>query len=309
MASDYASFWQSLLAATSGLSIPLAGTNSLLRAVYRDVKSQTGDIGQTINVPVPADMFSGVVDAPYSDPTFDEYAVGTVPIVFNKKPHKGTIIRSFEQYNSPVDIKTVLLQPSLIAVVKKANAYVAALITSGNFGVNTAVATTGSKVTTTQFLAGQQALLEKGVDVTDPTQMTFVQAPAVWSRQLDDAAWTDESSVGINQAEDARRDGALRVAFGTAMAVDQLMPVTGTTPNRTYTSILMSRYAIAAAFRPLPPGGPSSFTTYVMVEGIPVRVMLSHEHTKDAWLLSTDIGMGCAVVRPEMGVRYTTAES
>jgi hypothetical protein len=71
----------------------------------------------------------------------------------------------------------------------------------------------------------------------------------------------------------------------------------------TYTGIAMHRYAIALAVRPLEIVNDGNIRSrLVMIQGLPMRLMLSYQHLKAGWLLTLDYGMVCAVIRPDFGV-------
>lgn len=303
-------FWQTLLGATSMLSEVTSGTMELLSSCFTDVRPEQTALGQTINIPVPANLAGTHNNLISGDPVFDDYSVTTVPIVFNKHPQKGQVIRTWEQFNSPVAIKEVLLDPMIKCVAQAANGYVASLCTSGNFSVNPVIATTGGAVTPDQFVfGGFNTLLAQGVDVRNKDNMAFVQANSVYTKQLRNAEWAQESLVGKDVAEQAKVDGGIRVAYGAKQLVDQQMPVSGTAPNQTFTSIYKSRAAIAVAFRPIPAGDPNVVkTTYVYVNGIPIRIEFGYQQLKGGWCLNVDAGMGCAVTRPEQAVLFSTAQ-
>ena len=303
-------FWQTLLAATSQLSEVTSGTMELLSSCYTDVRPEQTALGQTINIPVPANLAGTHNNLISGDPVFDDYNVTTVPIVFNKHPQKGQIIRTWEQFNSPVAIKDSLLDPLIKCVAQAANGYVASLCNSANFAVNPVIATTGGAVTPDQFVfGGFNTLLAQGVNVRDPENMAFVQANSVYTKQLRNADWTQESQVGINVAEQGKVDGGIRKAYGAKMLVDQQLPVSGTAPTQTFTSIYKSKVAIAVAFRPIPAGDPAVVkTTYVYINNIPIRIEFGYQQLKGGWCLNVDAGMGCAVVRPEQAVLFSTAQ-
>jgi len=71
----------------------------------------------------------------------------------------------------------------------------------------------------------------------------------------------------------------------------------------TYTGIAMHRYAIALAVRPLEIVNNEGIQSrLIMIQGLPMRLMLSYQHLKAGWLLTLDYGMVCAVIRPDFGV-------
>jgi hypothetical protein len=309
MASTPQAFWQTLLAATSGASEVLVGTTASLDAIYKDIEPVETGLGQTLNVPVPSSV-NGQVTQANGDPVFSDYTVNTVPISLTLHPQYGTKIRSFDQYNSPVMIRNVLIDPGVKAVAEQANANVTALFTSGHLNVNSVVSTTGSAISPQQFVQGGfQVLLQNKVNVWDSQSMSFLQAPAVYSTQLQTANWTQESIAGINVAQQARVEGGIKIAYGARQLTDQATPQSGSSGSFVYTSVYMSKFAIAGVFRPLPAGDEKvSYTTYVFWKGIPIRITLGFSVQLDAWLLNIDMGMGIAVVRPEQAVLFSTAQ-
>lgn len=71
----------------------------------------------------------------------------------------------------------------------------------------------------------------------------------------------------------------------------------------TYTGLALHRYAIALAVRPLEIVNNAGINSrLIMIQGLPMRLMLSYQHLKAGWLMTLDYGMVCAVIRPDFGV-------
>lgn len=71
----------------------------------------------------------------------------------------------------------------------------------------------------------------------------------------------------------------------------------------TYTSVAMHRNAIALAVRPLEIVNDGHVRSrLVVLNGIPMRLMLSYQHLKGGWLMTLDYGMAAKVIRPDHGV-------
>jgi hypothetical protein len=244
------------------------------------------------------------------DPVFNDYNVETVSLPFNIKLQWGTPIRNFDQFNSPVAIKDVLIDPAVKAIASQANAQITALLTSGNFNVNSVVSTTGSSITPQQFVnGGFTPLMNQLVNVWNTSAMNFVQSPAVYGNQIQSSSWAQENVVGINVAQQAHVEGGIKVAYGAKQLADQQLPVSGSAGSQVYTSFYGSKYCIAAGFRPLPKGDPRVVdTTYVYWKGLPIKIEFGYNNMKGGWLLNVEAGMAKAVVRPEQGVLFSTAE-
>ena len=71
----------------------------------------------------------------------------------------------------------------------------------------------------------------------------------------------------------------------------------------TYTSVAMHKYAIALAVRPLEIVNDGHVRSrLIMLQGLPMRLMLSYQHLKSGWLMSLDYGMVTRVIRPDFGI-------
>lgn len=88
----------------------------------------------------------------------------------------------------------------------------------------------------------------------------------------------------------------LTAAYGNTTAA-------GTTCTKAvYTSLMMHRYSIALAVRPLQLVNDGHVQSrLVVLKGIPFRVMLSYEHSKSGYLLTMDAGCAVKVLRPDFG--------
>jgi len=71
-----------------------------------------------------------------------------------------------------------------------------------------------------------------------------------------------------------------------------------------YTNLAMHEYAIALALRPIetPPEAKDVLdVTYVDLQGIPLRVMVSYQHIYQALFVTVDFGYALGVMRPDFG--------
>jgi P22 coat protein - gene protein 5 len=309
MANAISAFFQTLVTAATEASQALVGTTSLMDAIYVDYSPAAATVGQTLSIPIPAQVTTQVADAGSGDPTFTDVAFAQKTIVFNKHPQYGYVVRDFEQFNSPTSIRNLLIDPALKGIAENVNGTIAGLVNSTALNVNAPIATTGSTVTPDQFVQGQVVLIGQKVPTLDTPNMTFLQAPTPWGKLLRNADWTQESLVGAEQAIAAKKMGFLREAYGTQLGYDQQMPVSGSVGSRTFLSVLMHRFAIAAAYRPLPkPDDNVAEYTYIMWKGLPIRITLGYSISRGGWLANIDAGYGVSAVRPEMAQLFTTAE-
>lgn len=73
---------------------------------------------------------------------------------------------------------------------------------------------------------------------------------------------------------------------------------------KSYTNLAMHQYAIALALRPIetPPEARDVLDlTYIDLQGIPLRVMVSYQHIYQALFVTVDFGYALGVMRPDFG--------
>lgn len=311
MANTVTGFNQTLVTAATEASATLMGSNALLDRVYKDYQPQVTDIGKTLNVIIPASVTSQVADGGVADVSYSDVVETTVPIVFDQHPLYTFVIRDFEQYNTPRSIRTAFLDAAFKGVAEYIDGKVAALFTSTNFTSTTAIATTGSLITTTQFLSGYATLANNKVAVADPANMSLISVPTVYAKILGDTGWTQALIAGEKIASEVHGSGRLAVSYGCTLDYDQQLTAlnTGTAPNQTFTGAYFHRYAVAVATRPLPtPDTAVVDATMIDYKGIPIRVMIGYNQAKLGFVVTVDAGFGLKVVRPEMGQLFATAQ-
>lgn len=309
MDNSVTAFYQTLVAAADEASQLLAPTWNAADSVYRDFKPEAAAIGQTLNVAIPQDPTSGVSDAGVGDIPLTDIAFSMVPIVFNRHPSFGYKVASFEQFNSPQDIRNIFLDAALKGVKNHINSAITALFTTTNFTTNSAIATTGGLVTVTQFLGGQAKLLDQNVPVNDAVNMSLILPSVPYTKVIGDADWTQAQIAGNNRAEAIRENGVMPTTYGASLKVDQQMPVSGASPSRTWTAAYLHKWAIALATRPLPqPDGDVVEFTYMDFFGIPVLIQIGWNQLKSGYVVTIEAGYGLKVVRENMGQLFTVAE-
>jgi hypothetical protein len=310
MANTISSFYQTLVAATTEASQLLAPTWKASMSIYVDYKPEPATIGQTINVPIPQDPTNAVADAGTGDMNLTDIGFNTKSITFDQHPEFGYLVRDFEQFNSPVSIRNVFLDAALKGVKSYINSRITRLLTTSNFTTNSAISCTSHIITTTQFLTGMAVLADQKVPVADaPDKMSLLVPSTVYTAILGDSNWTQAQIAGMKTAEFVRDTGTMPTAYGMTVKLDQQMPVSGSSPSRTFTAAYLHEWAIAMVTRPLPaPDAKVVDYTYVDFAGVPVRIQLGYNQLKGGWVVTVDAGFGLAVIRENMGQLFTVAE-
>ena len=252
-----------------------------------------------------------MTDGGAGDIAVTDIGFNTAGIAFNKHPYFAYVVRDFEQFNSPLQVRTVFLDAVLKGVKSNINATVTGLFTTGNFPTNAAIATTGHLVTTAQFLGAMAVLADQKVPVADdPENMSLLLPSLPYTALLGDSQWTQAQIAGMKTAEFVRETGVMPTAYGMTAKLDQQMPATGASPTRTFTAAYLHRWAVAGVTRPLPPPDAKVVDyTYIDFMGVPVRITVGYnQYPKQGYIVTVDAGYGLKVVRDNMCQLFTIAE-
>jgi len=292
-----------LVSAASDAQKVFLGSTGLLNAVYTAVDPIEGYPYKTLNIPIPARAVATNVAA--GDFNFNDLSDTNQPVTLDTNIETGFVIRSFEQWTSPDLLRTVFLDAAVKSCIRKVDDTIAAVITTGNF-TNATVANTGGTTnvfSVANFLTARTALANAGVPVDDLANMSFVQPETAYQAMLGDTAWTAATSVGSALAGNIRESGSIPIAFSTHLSADLSLGTltTGSASAHIYTGALLHRYAIVVASAKMPAPRPSEVVDFVdmIIAGLPFRIMVSYSHTKAAWLVSVNCGLGVAPMRPE----------
>jgi hypothetical protein len=321
----------------------LAPTWKAIESIYWDYRPEEAALGQTLNVPIPADPTSGVTDMGAGDITLSDIGFSTTPIVFNRHPAYAYVVRDFEQYNSPELIRRVFMDAAMKGIKNQINQTICNLFTTtaqpnglgtGTNGIpgNSSISSTAHVVTVPQFLQGMSVLAKQNVPVAnDPMNMSLLLYPDAYMSIMDGttggpgAAWNQAFIAGARIPEQVHRTGDMPTTYGMSVKLEQQMPTT--VPgggSGTSTGCYFHRWAIAGVTRPLPkPDDKVVDYTYVnfaanpiyggafgdgMAPSFPIRVMIGYnQYPKQGYIISIDAGYGLAVVRPNMAQLFSIA--
>jgi hypothetical protein len=199
-------FFTRLTAASGEFNRAKVGELGYLDVVYKDVKPEVGRKGQTIRVPFPD---SGA----WTDQSDNDWAPSSVnpnyvDLVLTQRPGDSKLITDFEQLQTDSDIVDIWLEPMFFRGQEFANAQIASLITTANFGVypplvssNMASIDIGTAANAWDFLTTNKIPLRAG-------NGNILYHPAVHRNTLTDTNWYQENLVGALIATPTRREAA-----------------------------------------------------------------------------------------------------
>lgn len=339
MANSITSFYQTVVAAAVEASQLLAPTWKAIESIYWDYKPEEATLGQTLNVPIPQDPTSNVIDGGAGDIVLSDIGFNTIPIVYDRHPYYAYVVRDFEQFNSPTAIRQTFMDAAMKGIKNQINQAICNLFTTTNFGTGTtpiagvaAINTVSHVITVPQFLQGMSVLAKQNVPVAnDPQNMHLLLYPDVYMGLMDGttggagAAWNQAFIAGGVTAEYVHKRGDMPTSYGMTLRMDQQMPVT--VPgggSGTSTGAYLHRWAIAGVTRPLPkPDDKVVDYTYVNfaanadygdtfgngpTPAFPIRVMIGYnQYPKQGYIVSIDAGYGLKVVRPNLCQLFSVA--
>lgn len=307
MSSPGTAFYQTLAAAFSQANATLVGPTKVLETVYIDYRPEVlNDIGQTLNIPLPASATNSVADVGTGDFVFTVPSAATVPVVINQHPAYAFVINDFDRFNTPADIRTVFLDSALKGILEYVNRDIASLFTTANFNAYAAITGTAGEVVEADMAKAWGTLATNKIPVRDLGNLFLTVAPTVYANMSGDTYWTANSQVGFQIAGEIRRSGFLGTQWGAIVDFDMDMPksTSGSPVVTAYTDALYHRHAIALVTRPLPTPDTSVVEPMIlMLKGIlPIRLMVGYNQLKGGWVTTVDCGYGRAVVRPDHGI-------
>lgn len=171
-----------------------------------------------------------------------------------------------------------------------------ALTLSGAYSGATAT-TTARKVT---VLAGTVAIATTGVVTGTSTAFTTALSVGDWITVAGDT----NTGAKYYQIATISSNTAATVVTAPAIAIS-----TAAATVYSYTNLALHKYAIALALRPIatpPQAAKAVDVSYVDVQGIPLRVIVSWQHTYQALFVTVDFGYALGVIRPDFGVIIKT---
>lgn len=227
MANNVSTFYQTLVAAFNDAAATLVGKTKFLESVFKDIDSKAASIGQTINIALPASSTSNVSDLGVGDFTLNDISAGTASVVFNKHPGGAFIIRSFEQYNSPEQIRTGFLDSLIKGVAESINADIASLVTAANFNQYPTIGSSTPGIIDKASMTLAMGYLGQGkIPVNDVGNFFLFANPFAYYQMTGDQFWTANTQIGDVKAGSIRTMAQLGQQFGADTDFDQQMPVT-----------------------------------------------------------------------------------
>lgn len=223
MANNFAAFAETLIAAQGLYNEAKVGQTELIDRVYKDIGTEAGRIGKTVDVYFPdfgpmSNVGNGILTPKPVSPTFK-------PLIFQNRQGAALLFQDFEQWQTATDIAVKFFDPLYKRVRESLNQAIANLITAKNFSYNAVI--NGAKqgeIQPADMLAGWSAMADARVNMRDRSKLHMAMHNNVYNKMLGDNQWTQESLVSAMIALQARTTGKLDDGFGFNFVWDQQMP-------------------------------------------------------------------------------------
>ena len=160
-----------------------------------------------------------------------------------------------------------------------------------------ATATTSARLQT--VLAGTVAIATTGAVTGSGTAFTTALSVGQWVSVAGDT----NTGTPIYQIAAITTNTAATVVTAPTTAVSA-----GVATVKSYTNLALHEYAIALALRPIATPDEARNVvdvSYIDLQGIPLRVMVSYVHIYQALFVTVDFGYALGVIRPDHGVIIT----
>lgn len=270
MANDLASFMTYMSDRfTEKLSFALRPQAAFLSAIYINPTSETLPPNRKVTVNL-ASIDGDGVDALTSAPAIRNVDTTGTELELTKLwslPFSFSEVDMARAWDSPALMDNTLEQVAIKALTY-ANAQVSALFTTTNYDTSgnttrTATPTAGAEMTLEEIGALRTVLATRNVPLNDRGNLFIITHPTIYGKWQTDSKFGYASTVGDEFASRLRYNGSIPPIFNFLPLEDAQAPVSGTTPDFTYTTAVFHRASaiMVSAVLPRPGGIPTSYLT------------------------------------------------
>jgi hypothetical protein len=260
--------------------------------VNRSFEPALGNVGDTINVPIPPAMTAKNL-AEAGTVTNQNPNLGNAQIVLNTHAEATFVIPDVTSVLASPDLLAMYMKPAVIALAEKIEGDLFglhALLTA-----NTAVGTANTTITEAVVDNAETTLFDAKVPQSEPKYLVLNGATYSSARQI--PRFSEEQTSGDGAAI---ASGVVASLKGFRVYRSQLVKkVTTTTYNMAF-----AKDALGLVIRRLPPimQGTGAVAQYAEQGGFGMRVVMSYDPTTLSQRFTVDVLYGCGVLRNVYGV-------
>lgn len=272
---------------------PLVAVLKMGAMVNRFYESSFGEVGQTLNVPLPPVFTANDLSEGGSVQT-QENQLTTAPLVINKHKEATFSIPQVTQSFTNLDLGVTYIRSAVAAVATAVEQDLINLYSG--FTTNTAVGTYNTPITQTVLTDARKSLVN--AKVPDQDKKYLVVHPDCYEQVLNIANMTLQYAVGDSQAP--LQTGSIGQRFGMNIVEHQLVVKSTNNTN----NFLFAPNAAMLVTRQLPPipAGLGAVSADMNYGNFVMRLTYSYKADNLAPQWTVSCLYGCAVLRNAFGV-------
>lgn len=249
--------------------------------IYTDIRSEPMARYKKVTLQVPNStvVVNDILTTPIN---IHNLSADPTEVQLNKLPGAGFVLGPLDELfaASPTQLRSAYVDETIKAIVRKVNGWIAAMITTTNFGVaGNVTGASNAGVSLGDFIKMNGVLAARDVNVEDEGNLFFVTNSQTYTHLFGQADWREAAKVGDNRASSQLRSGLLDITMGAIPLRDNQMPSSVTSGTRTSTSAYFHRNAMAMVTAPLSP--PEGTVAYSYEAFGPLQILIAIGYNQD----------------------------
>ena len=223
MANNINAFFETLLAAEEEYNRAPVGRLGLLDRVYRDISTESGRVGKTVQVYFPdlgpmTAINNGQLTATPVNPNY-------MSLVFQNRVGAGLLFEDFEQFQTATSLAQKFFDPLHKRAMEFLNGQIGSMFTTTNFNSNAPIyGAKQGEIQVTDLLGAWSNLADMKAPLEQVEKLSVFHHNYVSSKMLGDSQWTQENIASAVIALKARQEAELAGAYSFRPIWDQQMP-------------------------------------------------------------------------------------
>jgi hypothetical protein len=257
----------------------------------------TGDVGQTVNVPIPATGLVADMVSEGGSVVLDQTGITTAAITINKHATKTFQINDVTRVLTNLDLLDLYMKGAVIAVAEQVEADLAGLYT----GISQTSGTGSVGLTSAVVDTAETTLFNSKVPANDMKYLVVNGAAYGQIRQLPEFA--NAYQYGPEPDGSAWKTGYVGKIKGAQVFRSQSIKFVAGAPNTTHNLFFHpDAFALVTRPLPLPIEGTGAVASYINYNGINMRLLWSFNPTVMAQQFTVSCFYGVGVLRAGFAV-------
>ncbi|SRR5579872_152177 len=273
--------------------------------VNRDYEPTLAQSGDTVNVPIPAQLTANNI-AEGGSVTTQNPNLGNAQIVLNTHAEATFQIPDITKVLAVPDLLKIYMQPAVIAIAEKIESDLLSLYPEFTF--NTAVGTAATTITEAVLDSAEKALFDAKVPATLQKYLVVDSGTYGALRQIPRFSELQTIAAGLQGNINVIESGTVGRLKDFFIFRSQLVQKTGVSPTIATHNLAFARDAMGLVIRrlPQPLPGTGAIAEYAELGNFGLRVIMSYQPNTLAQQFTVDVLYGVGKLRNEFAVQVTT---